>query len=323
MELKDKKVIVTGGAGLVGSHIVDALVKEGAEIIVYDNFVRGKRENLEQAQAKGRVQIVEGDIRDRELLKKTFTGVDYCFHEAAVWLKACQDEPRKTLEINVTGTFNVLETCVAVGIKKIVAASSSSVYGDGLYFPTDEKHPFNNDLFYGAGKVCDEQFYRAFRKKYGLDFVAFRYLNIYGPRQPFLGAYTDVIMNFFNKLDEGQPPMIEGDGSQTLDLVYVGDCARANILAMKSAVSGEFFNVSSGQETTLKELADTLIKVSGKTEIKPNYVPRDQNLVSRRFGSAAKAKEMLGFEVSTSLSEGLQHILEWREEVKKKIAASK
>ncbi len=320
MELAGKKVVVTGGAGLVGSHIVDELVKEKAEVTVYDNFVRGKRENLKKSLDSGLVTIVEADICDRETLKKTFAGKDLCFHEAAVWLKACQDEPRKALEINTTGTFNVLETCVASGIKKIVAASSSSVYGDGLYFPTDEKHPFNNDLFYGAGKIADEQWYRAFRKKYGLDFIAFRYLNIYGPRQPFLGAYTDVIMNFFNKLDENLPPRIEGDGSQTLDLVYVGDCARANIMAMKSAVSGEYFNVSSGKETTLKELAEILIKVSGKKDIKPEYVPRDKNLVTRRFGSADKAKSMLGFTVTTSLEQGLKNILAWREEVKKREA---
>lgn len=319
MELKGKKVVVTGGAGLVGSHIVDALVKEQAEVVVYDNFVRGKRENLEWALANGKVTVVEGDIRDRELLQKTFAGMDYCFHEAAVWLKACQEEPRKTLEINVTGTFNVLETCVAVGIKKIVAASSSSVYGDGLYFPTDEKHPFNNELFYGAGKVCDEQFYRAFRKKYGLDFVAFRYLNIYGPRQPFMAAYTDVIMNFLNKLDEHKPPQIEGDGSQTLDLVFVEDCARANLMAMKSTVSGEFFNVSSGKETTLKELAEVIIAVTGKKEIQPVYVPRDKQLVSRRFGSADKAKQLLGFVTGTPLNEGIRKIIAWREEVKKRL----
>jgi UDP-glucose 4-epimerase len=320
MELAGKKVIVTGGAGLVGSHIVDQLVGEKAEVVVYDNFVRGKRENLEWAIANGKVSVVEGDIRDRELLKKTFQGAEYCFHEAAVWLKACQEEPRKTLEINVTGTFNVLETCVGAGIKKLVAASSSSVYGDGLYFPTDEQHPFNNELFYGSGKVCDEQFYRAFKKKYGLDYVAFRYLNIYGPRQPFLGSYTDVIMNFFNKIDENQPPRIEGDGSQTLDLVYVGDCAWANIMAMKSDVSGEVFNVSSGRETTLKKLAETIIKVTGRTDIKPVYVPRDQNLVSRRFGSAKKAKKMLKFEVTTTLEEGLKNIIQWRESVKKRMA---
>jgi UDP-glucose 4-epimerase len=317
MDLFKSRVLVTGGAGLVGSHIVDELVKEGASVIVYDNFVRGKRDHLHWAMSHGQVEVVEADIRDREALRQAFEGVDYVFHQAAAWLKACQVEPRISLDVNVVGTFNVLEACVEAGVKKIVAASSSSVYGEGLYLPTDENHPFNNDLFYGASKVADEQYLRAFYKKYNLDFIGFRYLNVYGPRQPFEAAYMDVIMHFLNRIDEDKPPVIHGDGSQTVDLVYVEDVARANVMALKSPVTNEFFNVASGKETSLKELAYLLIKLRGK-KLEPVFEPRDSQLVTRRWGCPKKAKNMLGFEVATSVEEGMRRVIEWREKVKVK-----
>ena len=191
------------------------------------------------------------------------------------------------------------------------------VYGDGTYFPTDEAHPFNNDLFYGAAKVANEQYYRCFKKKYGLDYVAFRYLNIWGPRQPFMAAYTDVINHFFNRLDQNLSPQIHGDGTATLDLVFVEDCARANMMALKSPISGEVFNVSSGKETTLNEMAEAILRVTGRSDLTPEYIPRDSKLVVRRFGSAKKAKEMLGFETQISLEEGLRKVLAYREEEKK------
>lgn len=317
MDLNDSKVLVTGGAGLVGSHVVDELVDEGASVVVFDSFVRGKTEHLDRARERGKVEILQADLRDREAIRDALRGVDYVFHQAAAWLRLCQEEPRLSLDVNISGTFNLLEACVEAGVKKIVAASSSSVYGEGLYLPTDENHPFNNDLFYGASKIANEQYYRAFYKKYGLDFVAFRYLNVYGPRQPYEAAYMDVIMHFLNRIDADQAPIVRGDGSATVDLVYVGDVARANIMAMKSPVTNDFFNVASGAETTLKELAYLLIRLSGKeNKLEPEFQNLDAGLVARRWGDPTKAREILGFETTTSVEEGMRNVIKWREQTR-------
>lgn len=322
MDLSGVKVLVTGGAGLVGSHIADELVKEGAHVIVYDSFIRGKMEHLDWARSHGHVEIVDADIRDREALREAMKGVSFVFHQAASWLRLCQSDPRLSLDVNIVGTFNVLEACVEAGVKKIVAASSSSVYGEGLYLPTDEKHPFNNDLFYGASKVANEQHYRAFYKKYGLDYVAFRYLNVYGPRQPYEAAYMDVIMHFLNRIDADQPPIVRGDGSATVDLVYVGDVARANLLALKSPVTDEVFNVASGTETTIRDLALLLIRLCGKEgRLEPEFQPMDEGLVSRRWGDPTKAREMLGFVATTSVEEGMRRVIEWRQTLAAEAAA--
>lgn len=323
MDLSAAKVLVTGGAGLVGSHIVDELVKEGAHVVVYDSFIRGRMDHLEKAQARGRVDVVQADVRDRDALRQSMKGVHYVFHQAAAWLRACQNDPRLSIDVNVVGTFNVLEACVEAGVKKVVAASSSSVYGEGLYLPTDEKHPYNNDLFYGASKVANEQYYRAFYKKYGLDYVAFRYLNVYGPRQPFEAAYMDVIMHFLNRIDADEPPVVRGDGSATVDLVFVEDVARANLTALKSPVTDEYFNVASGVETTLKELAYLLIRLRGKQgKLEPKFETLDSGLVTRRWGCPKKAKEMLGFVTTTSVEEGMRKVIAWRETIKAKQAKS-
>ncbi|MEK6302802.1 MAG: SDR family NAD(P)-dependent oxidoreductase [Acidobacteriota bacterium] len=315
MDLSGSTVLVTGGAGLVGSHIVDELVKEGARVTVYDSFVRGKIEHLERARTTEDVEIISADLRDSERIREALKGVDYVFHQAAAWLRLCQENPRLSLDVNIAGTFGLLEACVEAGVKKIVAASSSSVYGEGLYLPTDEDHPFNNDLFYGASKIANEQHYRAFYKKYGLDFVAFRYLNVYGPRQPYEAAYMDVIMHFLNRIDADQPPVVRGDGSATVDLVYAGDVARANVMALKSPVTNEFFNVASGVETTLRELAYLLIRLRGKEgKLEPEFQPMDTGLVTRRWGCPKKARELLGFDVTTSVEEGMRRVIEWREQ---------
>lgn len=313
MNLTNKRVLVTGGAGLVGSHIVDELVKEGARVIVYDSMIRGKEENLEWAKSNGDVKIAQADLKDAAAMDHFLQGVDYVFHQAASWLRLCQRDPRLSLEVNINGTFNLLELCVKHKIKKIVAASSSSVYGEGLYLPTDETHPFNNDLFYGASKVANEQHYRCFYKEYGLDFVALRYLNVYGPRQPFEAAYMDVIMNFLNRIEADTPPQVRGDGSATVDLVYVEDVAHANVLALKSAITNDYFNIASGKETTLKELALLLIRLMGKEgRLQPEFIPMDTQLVTRRWGSEKKAKERLGFEATTSVEEGMKKVIESR-----------
>jgi UDP-glucose 4-epimerase len=322
MDLSHSKILVTGGAGLVGSHIVDELVKEGARVVVYDSLIRGKPEHLEWARAHGEVELIQADLRDQAALRQALRGVDYVFHQAAAWLRMCQETPSLSLEVNISGTFGLLEACVEAGVKKVVAASSSSVYGEGLYLPTDENHPFNNDHFNGASKIANEQHYRAFYKKYGLDFVAFRYLNVYGPRQPYEAAYMDVIMHFLNRIDAGEPPVVRGDGSATVDLVYAGDVARANVMALKSPVTNEFFNVASGNETTLKELAYLLIRLRGKEgALEPEFQLMDTGLVTRRWGCPKKAKELLGFEVTTSVEEGMRHVIEWRAETKAAHAA--
>jgi UDP-glucose 4-epimerase len=321
MDLTGCKVLVTGGAGLVGSHIVDELIRARAHVVVYDSFIRGKIEHLDWARAHGQVEVVQADLRDRAALRQAMSGVEYVFHQAAAWLRACQNDPRLSLEVNVGGTFNVLEACIEAGVKKVVAASSSSVYGEGLYLPTDEKHPYNNDLFYGASKVANEQYYRAFYKKYGLNYVAFRYLNIYGPRQPYEAAYMDVIMHFLNRIDVDEPPIVRGDGSATVDLVFVEDVARANMMALKSPVTDECFNVASGVETTLKELAYLLIRLRGKQgELEPQFQPMDSGLVTRRCGDPRKARELLGFTTTTSVEEGMRKVIAWREQTKAQAA---
>lgn len=319
--LKNKSILVTGGAGFIGSHLVDALILEKPkEIIVFDNFVRGARTNLREALKSEKVKIIKGDITNPKQIERAMKGVDFVFHEAALWLLNCEENPREAFKVNIEGTYNVLEACVKNKVKKIVAASSSSVYGDGVYFPTDESHPFNNYLFYGVTKIADEQLYRAFWKKFALDYVAFRYLNVYGPRQDYRSAYISAIMNFINKIAVGEPPVIKGDGTATMDLIYVGDVAEANILALKSDVTNECINTASGRETTVKQLLDILVDLMGAPNVKPVYEPRDMKLVSRRYGCPKKAKKLLGFSAQTSVKTGMKKVIEWRndEELRKK-----
>jgi len=315
-DIQGSRCLVVGGAGLVGAHIVEALIDAGAgEIVVYDSLVRGTREQVERVAAgSGLVRLVVGDIRDAELLADTTKGMDFVFSQAAMWLRQCQEHPRESLDVNVIGNFNVFQACVDAGVKKLVHASSSSVYGEGLYLPTDEDHPFNNDLFYGATKVAGEQLLRSFHKAYGLEYVTLRYLNVYGPHQASGSAYMDVIAHFANRIEAGEPPRIEGDGSQTLDMVYVGDCARANLLALQAPVTDEAFNVCSGRETTVRELAETMLRLYDREDLEPVLVPRDQKLVSRRWGSPDKAREMLGFEAQVSNEDGLRKVVEARTE---------
>lgn len=313
--LKNKKILITGGAGFVGSHIVDRLILEKPrQIIVFDNFIRGEKENLKEALKSKKVKITRGDITNVRQINRAMKGVDFVFHQAALWLLNCEENPREAIRVNIEGTFNVLEACVKNKVKKIVAASSSSVYGDGVYFPTDENHPLNNYLFYGVTKVADEQLYRAFWKRFGLDYIAFRYLNVYGPRQDYRSAYISAIMNFINKLAKGESPIIKGDGTATMDLIYVGDVAEANILALKSNMTNECFNAASGKETTVRQLLDILIKLMKAKNVKPVYEERDKKLVSRRYGCPKKAKKMLGFQAKTSVREGLKKVLKWWQE---------
>src|SRR5713226_6774096 len=312
-ELKAKRILITGGAGLVGSHIADLLVqKNDPEILILDNFVRGRRENLSWAMAHGCIRIVEGDIRDGKLLREVMEGVDLVFHQAAIRITQCAEQPRLALEVLADGTFNVLEAAVAAKVKRIVAASSASVYGLAEEFPTTEKHhPYNNCTLYGAAKVFNEGLLRSFHEMYGLDYVALRYFNVYGPRMDIYGAYTEVLIRWMERIAAGNAPLVMGSGMQTMDFVYVEDIARANILAAKSDVTDDVFNVASGVETSLNDLAAALLKVMG-SDLKPEYGPeRKVNAVSRRLAETGNAKRKIGFEAKISLEEGLRRLVAW------------
>jgi UDP-glucose 4-epimerase len=317
-EIAGSRNLVTGGAGLVGAHVCEALVAAGAaSVVIYDSLARGTRAQVERLEEKSAgsgtaISLIEADIRDAHRLAAATQGMDYVFSQAAMWLRQCQAHPRESLDVNVIGNFNVFQACVDAGVKKIVHASSSSVYGDGRYLPTDEEHPFDNDLFYGATKVAGEQLLRCFGKEHGLEYNTLRYLNVYGPHQASGSAYMDAIAHFAGRIESGEPPRIEGDGSQTLDMVYVGDCARANLLSLETEVTGEAFNVCSGRETTVLELAQTLLRIYGREDLEPEFVPRDLRLVSRRWGSPEKAREVLGFQAQVSNEEGLRKVVEAR-----------
>ena len=316
--MQNKRVLITGGAGLVGSHIADLLVREGvSEIIILDNFTRGRRENLSWAEKHGHLVTVEGDIRDRNLLADVMQGVDLVFHQAAIRITQCAEEPRLALEVLADGTFNVLEAAVKAGVKKVVAASSASIYGMAEEFPmTESHHPYNNRTIYGAAKTFNEGLLRSFYEMYGLDYVALRYFNVYGPRMDIYGVYTEVLIRWMDRIIAGQPPLIFGDGTQTMDFVYIEEIARANILAAKAAVTDEVFNIASGSETSLNELAYSLAKVM-ESDLRPEYGPeRKVNPVPRRLADVSKAKELIGFEAQVSLEEGLHRLVSWWREQK-------
>ena len=324
MELKGSKLVLVGGAGLIGSHTVDHLLKEDVkQIVIYDNFVRGRVENLQGALKDSRVKIFEigGDIMQTDILEVAFEGADGVFHLAAHWLLQCHEFPRSAFDVNVRGTFNVMEACVKKGVKRLVYSSSSSVYGDAIKEPMDEDHPFNNKNFYGATKIAGEAMIRAFHHRYGLNYVGLRYMNVYGPRQDYHGAYIAVIMKMLDAIDKGDSPTIFGDGSEAFDFVAVEDCGLANVRAMKSETMDRFYNVGTGKRTTLKELAEMLIKLTGSN--KPiNYAPSSQaTLVRNRVGSPKRASAEIGFTAGIDLMDGLNRLIEWRANHKAEIEA--
>src|SRR5687767_3870342 len=304
MDLRGKKLLVIGGAGLIGSHTVDALIKQDVrEIVVYDNFVRGREENLREALKDPRVRIYEigGDICQSDILESAMDKVDGVFHFAALWLLQCHDYPRAAFDVNVRGTFNVLEACVKKGIKRLVYSSSASVYGDAVREPMDEDHPFNNKNFYGATKIAGEAMARAFHHRYGLNVVGLRYMNVYGPRQDYHGAYIAVIMRMLDAIDRGEGPTILGDGSEAFDFIAVEDCARANIKAMQADTVDRFYNVGTGLRTSLKELAERICHLTGCNQ-PITYAPRSQaTLVRNRIGSPKRAAEEIGFTAEIDL----------------------
>jgi UDP-glucose 4-epimerase len=311
--LHGARALVTGGAGLIGSHLADLLASAGAsEIVVLDNLSRGRLDNLATARASGRVTLVDGDIRDRGLLARALDGVDVLFHLAAIRITQCAEEPRLALEVLVDGTFNVLEAAVAAGVKKVVAASSASIYGMAERFPTSEDHhPYNNRTLYGAAKAFNEGLLASLSDMYGLNYVALRYFNVFGPRMDTHGAYTEVLIRWMDRIDRGLSPVIYGDGKQTMDFVYVEDVARANALAATSGATNEVFNVASGVETSLDELAQALLTAMGAS-LAVEYGPeRKVNAVSRRLADPGRARARLGFETRVDLDEGLRRLIVW------------
>jgi len=314
---------VIGGAGLIGSHAVEALLAEDVgEVVVYDNFVRGTEENLAEALRDPRCRIFElgGDIGQTDVLDAALRGADGVFHFAALWLLHCQEFPRSAFDVNVRGTYNVIEACVTNGVKRLVFSSSASVYGDAVEEPMTEDHPFNFANFYGATKVAGEAMLRSLHGRYGLDYVGLRYMNVYGPRQDYHGAYIAVIMKMLDALDRGEPLVIYGDGSQAYDFVYVGDCGRANILAMKADTTDRFYNVGRGVRTSITELAETILRVTG-SEAGIVHEPAGLTFVKNRIGSTQRSTEDLGFTAEVELEAGLRRLIEWRSAHKEGVAA--
>jgi UDP-glucose 4-epimerase len=312
-ELEGACCFVTGGAGFIGSTIVDQLLDAGAaEVRALDNFVRGSWGNLTPAMNRRGFEIVEGDIRDAALVNRMTDGADYVFHQAALRITRCAEAPREAVEVLIDGTMNVLEAAMANRVKKVIAASSASVYGEPSYLPIDEAHPFNNRTLYGAGKIANEQMLRALHTTSGLDYLAFRYFNVYGPRMDITGVYTEVLIRWLEAIEAGKPPLIFGDGTQSMDFVYVEDVARINVLAALSAVTDEVFNVGTGIQTSLSELCQLVLELTGSS-LQPEYreARKVANVQSRR-AAVEKAKKMLGFEASVSLKEGMRELIEWR-----------
>jgi UDP-glucose 4-epimerase len=308
-----QRCLVTGGAGTIGSTIVDQLVAAGAgEIVVLDNLVRGRRENLAEALDSGRVRLEEGDIRDTALVRRLMSGIDLVFHQAAIRITQCASEPRLALEVLVDGTYEVIEAAADAGVRKVVAASSASVYGLADHFPTTERqHPYDNDTLYGAAKTFNEGLLRSFHAMRGLDYVALRYFNVYGPRMDIHGLYTEVLIRWMERIEAGQPPLILGDGLQTMDFVYTEDIARANLLAASSDATDQVFNIASSTETSLIELAEALQRAMGSDLDLEFGPPRGVNGVTRRLADTSAAAQVLGWKADIGLDEGLTRLVAW------------
>jgi len=327
MDLKGKRLLVIGGAGLIGSHTVDELLKEDvAEIRIFDNFTRGKEENLADALRDPRVNVfgLGGDLMHRDILHAAMKGIDGVFHFAALWLLHCHDYPRSAFEVNIGGTFNVLEACVNNGVERLVFSSSASVYGDAIEEPMTEYHPYNNTNFYGATKIAGEHMCRSLYHRYKstdrrFDYVGLRYMNVYGPRQDYQGAYVAVTMKILDRIDKGLPPIIYGDGSQAYDFIYVQDCGAANVCAMKADATDQFYNVGRGVKTTIKELTELMLEVTG-ADLEIQYEPGGMTFVKNRVGCPKKAGQEIGFKARVGLREGLERLIEWRNAYKEGVA---
>ena len=317
-KLKGSKVLVTGGAGFIGSHIVSELLKtDVGEVLIYDNFARGEEDYLSEQLQDDRCSLFlnGADIREIDLLDRAMEGTDYVIHTAAMWLLHCKDYPRTAFNVNIEGTFNILEACVKHKVKKLVYSSSASVYGDAIEVPMTEEHPFLNKNFYGATKIAGEAMCRAYFDRYGLDYVGLRYMNVYGPHQDQTAAYTGVIPIMLNKIDENESPQINGDGSQAYDFIYVEDVARCNVLALEASASDEFYNVGSGVQTSIKELCELILQLK-QSSLKVNYKPYSaddaRQMVQNRIGCPKKAQKDLNFSYEYDLTRGLEKLINWR-----------
>src|SRR5262245_13747419 len=319
MNLHNKTVLITGGVGLIGSHVAGLRVRDWQveRIIRLDDLSRGTLHNIEWARRHGNVELAQKDIRSFDDIRPHFDGVDVVFHLAAIRITACAAQPRECLEVMIDGAYNVVEACVQAGVKRLVASSSASVYGAADSYPTiEEHHPYNNRTWYGAAKLANEGLFRSFNDMFGLPYIALRYFNVYGPRMDVFGKYTEVLIRWLDCLDRGERPKIFGDGQTSMDFVYVEDVARANIRAAKSDLVDEVFNVATGAETTLLELLQTLLKVTGRTEVQPEFLPeRAINPVPRRLADVTRAEQKLGFLAQVGLEEGLRRLVEWRTQV--------
>ena len=321
MDIRGRRILVIGGAGLIGSHVVEELLKEDIkEVIVYDNFCRGTNENLQKALRDPRCRIYEigGDILQTDILNAAMEGVDGVIHLAALWLLQCHEYPRAAFDVNIRGTFNVLEACVANHIKRLVYSSSASVYGDAVEEPMTESHPYNNWTFYGATKIAGEHMFKTYHRRYGLEGVALRYMNVYGPRQDYKGTYIAVMMKILDNLDKGKPPIVYGDGSQAYDFIYVSDAARANVCALKSDIPFGFYNVGRGIKTTIKELTELMLNITG-SDLAIKYEAAGETFVTNRVGDPVAAERDLGFTWSVDLESGLRRLIEWRKSHQKQV----
>jgi UDP-glucose 4-epimerase len=322
MDITNKNILVTGGCGFIGSTTIDLLLAEHSprQIVILDNLSRGTITNLTHALSDSRVKFVRGDIRDANVVRNAMVGMDAVIHMAALRITACAANPREAMEVMCDGSFNVVEAAQQAGVEKIVAASSASVYGLADRFPTDEsQHPYHNRTWYGASKMLLEGLLRSYNDMYGMSYVALRYFNAYGPRMDIHGKYTEVLIRWMERIASGEPPLILGDGAQTMDFVYIEDIARANLLALLSSASDEVFNVASGKETSLNELAESLLKAMN-SKLQPVYGPeRAVNSVTRRLADTGKAEKLLGFKASVDLDEGLGRLVNWWRDCKKEV----
>ncbi|HET7737315.1 MAG TPA: NAD-dependent epimerase/dehydratase family protein [Tepidiformaceae bacterium] len=313
VDLNGACAFITGGAGFIGSHIADKVLEAGASrVVILDDFSRGRKENLDSARMTGRIEVHDGDIRDQALVDQLTAGTDIVFHQAALRITQAAEEPRRAIEVMVIGTQNILEAAVRHGVKKVLAASSASVYGEAMYLPMDEAHPFNNRTLYGAAKIANEQMHRAYAEMHGLRYLMLRPFNVYGPRMDAFGAYTEVMIRWLDRLSRGIAPVIFGDGTQTMDFVYVEDIARAYLLAATADHTDDVLNAGSGTGTSLLELSRLLCSATGHPEIEPVFEPpRSVNPVSRRQASTEAATARIGFTASTGLREGIDRLVSW------------
>jgi UDP-glucose 4-epimerase len=317
--------LLIGGAGLIGSHIADELLKTGVkEIIIYDNFFRGSMDNLKEAMKDPRVTIFPhgGDILHRDILEKAMEGVDGVFHLAALWILQCHEYPETAFEVNVRGLFNVIMASIKQKVKRVVYSSSASVYGDAVELPMTEEHPYNNFTFYGASKIAGEHFFKSLGHRYGLNWVGLRYMNVYGPRQDYKGAYIAVMHKILDRIQNGQRPVVYGDGSQQYDFVHVTDVARSNVLAMQSEASGECYNVGRGIGTSIKELTELLLRLT-ESDADIQYEPAGLTFVTNRIGSIESAEKDLGYRWTIGLEEGMKSLIEWRDNDKEALEAKR